>query len=842
MLGGLNNLYRMSLLLTADIRGFTTGLERAESRLLAFSSKANRFGQSINRGVGLAFAFVGAASVKAAADFNRADTILGQIVGRTSLDPLTKQAKELGRSSIFLATEASAAQLELAKLGFQAGEVNKVLDRSVRLATVFGSDLDKTGRTVASTLRQFGLTLRGDEGLENVTKVTDIMAAAFKNSALDLTKFRESMKNVGPTARATGLDLVETTALLAVLANNAVDGSLGGTKLRSTLSDLAKQFPDVKEALKDLENGTLTYAELVELLNKRAALVGAIFQNNGREIRSFERILRNASGTLDEMTEGIEDNLFFQVERLSNAFRAVGIELGDALTPVVIALADAFEGLASALEQVDEKRLQEIVTAITSLAALAGVTQLLGFFGITLGRISQAAGAFELALVKSGTASANLVRGVTGAAGAVLALASAMGAIMELTLGGEVLGVRFGKAYESAADKAAQLAQERADRIQEIQDNQQALIDSDPFGLEELQQATGNFTLEEVNKDLEFYGEKLIEAQRSMDALLNTVDASESGLVAYGDNVNEVAEQLQALNEENAVQGEHFKKTEDYIKDLQFIITLLGRQAAALQAVNNAATGGGTMSPEALAKSQKEVLEQIAKDQEKLAKKLTDSNQEAPTVFGQSFMFDELSASEQMIALLSGEGIATANEFANSLEAIEMPEENFIDPELDKQLQPLVDAFVKIQGGMEGVAVFAQGFANSLGQAFLQATSSSQTFFESFKNSFLQAFKAVIAKLITLIALYTILAVVSGGTSMAAGGSFQSGFKMFTNNNSLGDFLTEGFGVNSPTGRSTTISGGDGNEGGVKVAGAVSGNNLVIMNQRGVHAYDRTFG
>jgi hypothetical protein len=806
----------MSLLLTADIRGFTTGLERAESKLLAFSSKANRFGQSLNRGVGLAFAFVGAASVKAAADFNRADTILGQIVGRTSLDPLTKQAKELGRSSVFLATEASAAQLELAKLGFQAGEVNKVLDRSVKLATVFGSDLDATGRTVASTLRQFGLTLRGDDGLENVAQVTDVMAAAFKNSALDLTKFRESMKNVGPTARATGLDLVETTSLLAVLANNAVDGSLGGTKLRSTLSDLAKQFPDVAEALKDLENGTLTYSELVELLNKRAALVGAIFQNSGREIRDFERILRNATGTLDEMTEGIEDNLFFQVERLSNAFRAVGIELGDALTPVVVTLADAFEGLASSLEQVDEKRLSEIASGITALLTVGAASQALGFFGITLGRVSKLAGLLEINLVKSGVASAGLARGLTGAAGAVVGLASVMGALIELTLGGEVLGIRFGKAYESAADKAAKRAQERADEIRANQEAVAALKESDPFGLEDLQEATGNTTLAEVNEDLVFFGEKLIEARQDLERL------GEAGITS----------------------GEFFDSLGPYIEDLEFSITLNGRLAQILQKIADKEEerlnyDNAKRIAEEVKESER-LLEVTRQIQAASLRQVQDSV--SPTVFGQSFMFDELSASEQMIALLSGKGIATADEFANSLEAIEMPEENFIDPELDKQLQPLVDAFVKIQGGMEGVAVFAQGFANSLGQAFLQATSSSQTFFESFKNSFLQAFKAVIAKLITLIALYTILAVVSGGTSMAAGGSFKSGFNMFTKNNGLGDFLTEGFGVNSPRGRSTTISGGDGNEGGVKVAGAVSGNNLVIMNQRGVHAYDRTFG
>lgn len=806
----------MSLLLTADIRGFTTGLERAESRLLAFSSKANRFGQSLNRGVGLAFAFVGAASVKAAADFNRADTILGQIVGRTSLDPLTKQAKELGRSSIFLATEASAAQLELAKLGFQAGEVNKVLDRSVKLATVFGSDLDATGRTVASTLRQFGLTLRGDEGLENVTQVTDVMAAAFKNSALDLTKFRESMKNVGPTARATGLDLVETTALLAVLANNAVDGSLGGTKLRSTLSDLAKQFPDVKDALKDLENGTLTYSELVELLNKRAALVGAIFQNSGREIRDFERILRNASGTLDEMTEGIEGNLFFQVERLSNAFRAVGIELGDALTPVVVTLADAFEGLASSLEKVDEKRLSEIASGITALLTAGAASQALGFFGITLGRVSKLAGLLEINLVKSGVASAGLARGLTGAAGAVVGLATVMGALIELTLGGEVLGIRFGKAYESAADKAAKRAQERADEIRANQEAVAALKESDPFGLEDLQEATGNTTLAEVNADLVFFGDKLIEARQDLERL------KDAGIES----------------------GEFFDQLGPYIENLEFSITLNGRLAQILQKIADKEEerlnyDNAKRIAEEVKESER-LLEVTRQIQAASLRQVQDSV--SPTVFGQSFMFDELSATDQMIALMSGKGIKTADEFANSLQNIEMPEEDFFDEDLEKDLGKLTEAFGKIINGMEGASVVAYSFANSLGEAFLQATSSTQTFWQAFKDSFLSAFKAIVAKLITLIALYTILAIVSGGTSAAAGGSFSGGFKAFTEANKLGSFLGAGFGVNTPSTRSATITGGSGDRDGIKVQGAVSGSNLVIMNKRGTHAFDRTFG
>ena len=87
MLGGLNNLYRMSLLLTADTR-FHHWSCSGGGRLLRFSGTVNKFGQSLNRGVGLAFGIVGAAAVQAAAGFDRANAILGQIVGRIAFSHL----------------------------------------------------------------------------------------------------------------------------------------------------------------------------------------------------------------------------------------------------------------------------------------------------------------------------------------------------------------------------------------------------------------------------------------------------------------------------------------------------------------------------------------------------------------------------------------------------------------------------------------------------------------------------------------------------------------------------------------------------------------------------------
>ena len=826
MLGGLNNLYRMSLLLTADIRGFTTGLARAETRLLRFSGTVNKFGQSLNRGVGLAFGIVGAAAVQAASDFDRANAILGQIVGATNLKPLTDEAKRLGRETIFLAREASEAQLELAKLGFRADEINAVLGRSTKLATVFGTELDKTGRTIASTLRQFGLGLRGAEGLANVTEVADVMAVAFRESALDLDKFRESMKNVGPTARATGRDLYETTALLAVLANNAVDGSLGGTKLRSMLSDLAKQFPDVADGLEKLNDQSLTYADLVELLNKRAALVGAIFQDNGVQIKAFENALRNAGGAVDEMNEGLEDKLFFQVEKLKNAFTAIGQELGDALAPTVESLASSFESFARSLEAMDEKKLQNIMSILAGAVGLAGASQILGFIGITMGRISKLSGAFSKSLVKSGAASSSLARGLGPAVAAAVGLAEAMGAIIKLTLGGEVAGFSFADLPENAEEKAAKRAEDRANRIKEARDRIDDERRRPSFTLEDLEDFTGVDNLDEANKLLTFYNSKIADSEAIMERLAASGREQSEYYQNHANYVDELKIETGALQKQIALLEEkkRIQDKKDELKDLKDFNEAYKKQSDEVRALT-------------------EVTEQLRLAQLRLVQ-----STKVPSVFGQNFMFDELTSGQQLVALLSGKGIQTAQEFANQLERFEPNEdlfEDFSDPvdESTKAIDKLADKLIFIREGLEGVSRVAYEFADTLGQAFIQSRQESVRFFDAFKDSFNRAFQAIIGKLITLIALYTILAVVSGGITAAGGGTFGTGFNAFIDENKFGAFLGEGFGIGTRASASgAAILGEQGGVAQVRLAGTLSGDTIVIANQRGTRAMDRTFG
>ena len=78
-------------------------------------------------------------------------------------------------------------QLNLSKLGLSPDEILKSTEGILRLAQATDEDLGETATVVAGTMRAFGMDA------SETGRITDVMAAAFSNSALDLEKFKIGM-------------------------------------------------------------------------------------------------------------------------------------------------------------------------------------------------------------------------------------------------------------------------------------------------------------------------------------------------------------------------------------------------------------------------------------------------------------------------------------------------------------------------------------------------------------------------------------------------------------------------------------------------------------------------
>lgn len=360
---------RLAIILGLNDRGFNAGLTRAAARFKKFGGQMQAAGRGLTTGVTGPLTLLTGVAGKAATDFEFAMAKVGAVagnVGEGGMAKLRDSAKALGASTAFSASEVAGLQLELSKLGF-ASNVDDILameEGILSVAQAFDNDLGETAEVVGNTLRQFGLEA------SQAGKVTDIMAVAFGNSALDLERFGSSMANVGPIARDAGLNLEETTTLLGVLANNGISGADAGTKLKIALTNIRAAGLDVGDTLKQITAGSFDFESSLGLLGKRAQIVAPILGNNAEQTAKLNEQLNNAEGAAGRARAVLENTTQGALAKMRSALEALAISFGEVLLPRITAFADRVGALASRFAALDGPTKETVLNIVAMAAAL----------------------------------------------------------------------------------------------------------------------------------------------------------------------------------------------------------------------------------------------------------------------------------------------------------------------------------------------------------------------------------------------------------------------------------------------------------------------------------------
>jgi DNA repair exonuclease SbcCD ATPase subunit len=258
-------------------------------------------------------------------DFDQGVANLASVLGttRSQIQGLESDAKRLGASTSFTATEVANLQTEFAKLGFTEQEILKVTEGTLSLAAATGTELARAAEVAGSTLRGFGLDA------SETNRVTDVMAKSFSASALDMEKFAESMKYVAPVAKVAGLSIEETTAMLGVLANAGISGSMAGTSLRQIISELDKTGKSTGEALADLAKKGLNLADAEDEVGKNAKTALLVLADQTKEAGKLTTALDKATGSSKSMADEQLNTLGGAVKLLTSAFEGYILGVND---------------------------------------------------------------------------------------------------------------------------------------------------------------------------------------------------------------------------------------------------------------------------------------------------------------------------------------------------------------------------------------------------------------------------------------------------------------------------------------------------------------------------------
>lgn len=287
-------------------------------------------------------------------DFEQANADLSAVLEVTGDDmkELTEDAKRLGATTAFTATEVSQLQKEFAKLGFSQEEILNATEATLDLAAATGEDLPRAAEVVGATVRAFGLDA------SETQRVTDVMAKSFSSSALDMEKFAVSMRAVAPVAKNAGLNIEQTTSMLGILVDRGIDASTAGTSLRNVFLELSKQGLTFEEAMEQINSSTDKNATALDLFGKRGAVTGTILAETGVQVSELETELNKAGGSARDMAEKQLDTLQGSLTILNSAWEGLILSMEDGggflADTLKIIIKDISTGLSNLSGNVDE--------------------------------------------------------------------------------------------------------------------------------------------------------------------------------------------------------------------------------------------------------------------------------------------------------------------------------------------------------------------------------------------------------------------------------------------------------------------------------------------------------
>lgn len=385
--------------LMADTASYEASMTRAGSTARSVASGMEDTGRKsalIASGMtaaGLAVAAFGVAAVKMAADFDQQMSTVQANTGATSaqMDQLRAAAIEAGASTVYSASDSADAINDLGKAGMSVTDIlTGGLTGALNLAASDGMAVGDAAEYMANALSMFHL--KGSQA----SQVADTLAAGAGKAVGNVSDFGEALNNCGAQANSFGMNIQETTGVLALFAQNGTIGAEAGTQLNSMLMKLAAPSTEASNTMKELGIsaydaqhhfvGMANFAGQLQKAEKNltdeqrnqanATIFGSyaikaanyLYEAGESGVNKWTKAV-SESGYAAEQAAAKNNNLKGDLENLGGSMESLMISVGEGaqgplrkMVQGLDTLVDAFAGLPSGVQQ-----------TLVVMASLAGV-------------------------------------------------------------------------------------------------------------------------------------------------------------------------------------------------------------------------------------------------------------------------------------------------------------------------------------------------------------------------------------------------------------------------------------------------------------------------------------
>lgn len=289
-------------------------------------------------------------------------------------EALKTQARELGASTQFSATEVAAGQTFLARAGFGADQIKSAMPEVLAMAIANNTELARTADIASNISSAFKID---PAGAGNMTRVADVLSGTAARSNVNLESLGETMKYLAG-AEDLNLTLEQAAAMAGMLGNVGIQGSQAGTTIRAMMNRLTNpvgkaadvidqlglKVTDAKGNMRDLPAILQDVAKATEKMGnaERKAAMQKLF---GEEAGS------GTAELVSKMSDGDMGKLITDLQNLKGENAKMATVMADNLSGDLKGLKSAWEEVGISVTDTNDGPLRELIQSIT--ATMRGV-------------------------------------------------------------------------------------------------------------------------------------------------------------------------------------------------------------------------------------------------------------------------------------------------------------------------------------------------------------------------------------------------------------------------------------------------------------------------------------
>jgi TP901 family phage tail tape measure protein len=321
-------------------------------------------------------------------------------ISEETFERMKAQARSLGETTRYTATQSAEAFVFLAMAGLNAIEAMEALPGTLQLAAAGGLDLAEAADLATNVLAGLGFQV------DQLGRVNDVLARAASRANTSVRELGEAMKIAGPAAKGSKEEFEAIVAVLGGMADAGIKGGEAGNavkrmlillqnptakarveleRLNVPLTDSEGKFRGLIPILRDLGEAQMDLSASAKIFGLYTGAAAIAASGQAEKMGRLTKELRNAKGAAEEMAKVMLDTLPGALTLLKSAVEGLMLAVASPLMGMLKEIVGAIAEMVSMVTALVKATGPVAPMLLGLVTILAGMALSVGALGMVVG-------------------------------------------------------------------------------------------------------------------------------------------------------------------------------------------------------------------------------------------------------------------------------------------------------------------------------------------------------------------------------------------------------------------------------------------------------------------------